>query len=324
MSTHLCKTLLYISNSLCSSYKSLQIVYDAVHNLAIRFFDENLPKEVLENTELWKVVYDRSKWLPLPATNTREAKDMRIAACVGALGSRLTRRIFVPVYVTPDRDEITNLLSTLSSNDPDREIYLRSVLLRTSPELQERIREERTAEIVSEICASLGRLLGDQRREEFRTQVDETCRIAIDQWDFMRRAETKVDTLFPDFNYQEETGLDFSHNNWIPVRLNHVGGQMDQNGSPKPKGNSKTNGTKKKDTVPITNGIQNNDGGVRFGNRDVFYLLWPGFIVGDAIVKGYVLLYEQAKPAIAELTSRRTKRHSIRSHSMSRPSSYIC
>ena len=97
--------------------------------------------------------------LPLIRSNTPDAKRMRIAACVGALGSMLAGIIFVPVYLEPDMGDVKSLLTDLYMTDKPREQHLRSVLLSTSVDTQVDIRRDRVRQIAETIWFTFGRLI---------------------------------------------------------------------------------------------------------------------------------------------------------------------
>ena len=108
-----------------------------MHSFAMRFFYENLSKRVLEDSTAWEGLRDRIRWLPLLPSNSPDAKRMRVAACIGALGSMLAGLIFVPVYMDPDMGEIRNLLTDIYMTDHTREQHLRGVLLSVHPDVQQ-------------------------------------------------------------------------------------------------------------------------------------------------------------------------------------------
>lgn len=310
-------------------------MFETVHGLATTFFSDGLPKAVLDNPELWTNFRSRITWLPLPATNTSEAKQMRIAACIGALGSMLAALIFVPVYVEPDNGEITKFLSDVSFYDHKREVHLRSVFLDAKPDEQDAIRQRRTVVIGEKIYKTFGQLLHDDKKSLFKAKLQETCTIAVTNWEFIRQCEIKVDTLYPPFDPTEQAATEFNEKNWNPICLTPDGTPPEKapeaNGSPKSKTSSKTNGTGRNrnsnrdrdDSPPPTNGVHI-DEGLHFGHSDVQRPLWPAFGIGDDdLSKGYVLLNSQAKPARQEMGDRRTHRRSIRNSSMSRPPSSV-
>ncbi|RYO77672.1 hypothetical protein DL766_004732 [Monosporascus sp. MC13-8B] len=259
--------------------KEVGRLFTTVHDLARTFFSENLSRNVLDDDNLWKSIHKQIGWLPLPASNTPDAKQMRIAACIAALGSRFFRLIFVPVYLQSDTGELqsdagesqsdagelSGLLSNLAAADPPREAYLRSVLLDVLPEEQIRIRKQRTAEIVNAVCTGIGRLLEEQKRAEFRDRVEEACKAAVECWQKLRLLKTKVDPFMPDVT--EDTAEHITDEYWLPLG-------PPANKSPEPNG-----------TAPVTNEVPNGHKIPAIEPSDVKNFIWPAFIIGERIAK---------------------------------------
>ncbi|RYP75034.1 hypothetical protein DL771_002682 [Monosporascus sp. 5C6A] len=198
--------------------KELGRIFATVNNLAKTFFSENLSRSVLGDDDLWKDIDEQIRWLPLPASNTLDAKQMRIAACIAALGSRFVQLIFVPVYQQSDTGGLSGLLSSLAAADAPRETYLRSVLLDVLPEDQTSIRKQRIAEIVRAVCTGIGRLLEDQKKAAFRDGVEEACNVAAECWQKIRLLKTKVDPFMP-LSEGIEDAEHFTDEFWQPVPL---------------------------------------------------------------------------------------------------------
>ncbi|RYP22760.1 hypothetical protein DL767_008987 [Monosporascus sp. MG133] len=275
--------------------KEVRRVFKTVHNLAKNFFSENLSKSVLGDDDLWKEIHDQIRWLPLPASNTLDAKQMRIAACIAALGSRFVQLIFVPVYQQSETGELSALLSSLATADAPRETHLRSVLLDVLPEEQTSIRTQRTADIVSDVCGGIGRLLEDQKKAAFRDGVEEACKVAAECWQKIRRLKTKVDPFMPPPEGIEDTAEQSTDEFWLPVPLS-LGPPTDKS----PESSGKASGSK---------GAPNGHELPTIEPSDVRSFIWPAFIIGERVLeKGFVLLKSQAKAAREELRSKRATR----------------
>ncbi|RYP47649.1 hypothetical protein DL768_006302 [Monosporascus sp. mg162] len=196
--------------------KEVGKVFKTVHSLAKTFFSGDLSKSVLGDESLWMDVHEKIRWLPLPASNTPDAKHMRIAACIAALGSRFFQLIFVPVYQQSDTGELSDLLSNLATADTRRETYLRSILLGVLPEEQISIRNQRTAEIVDDVCTGIGCLLEDQKKAAFRVRVEEACKVAAECWQNIRFMETKVNPFMPIYEGMEDNAEHSIDEYWLP------------------------------------------------------------------------------------------------------------
>ncbi|RYP86378.1 hypothetical protein DL769_000762 [Monosporascus sp. CRB-8-3] len=290
--------------------KEVGRLFTTVHNLAKTFFSESLSRSVLDDDNLWKDIHDQIKWLPLPPSNTPDAKQMRIAACIAALGSRFVRLIFVPVYLQSDTGEqqsdageLSGLLSNLAAADAPREAYLRSVLLDVLPDEQDRIRKQRTIDIVNAVCTGIGRLLDEQKKAAFRDGVEEACRAAAECWQKLRLLKTKVDPFMPEAT--EETAENVTDEYWLPAPL-ALG--LPANKSPEPNR-----------TLPVNNDVPNGHKQHTIEPSDVRNFIWPAFIIGERIEKGFVLLRSQTKVAKEETRSKRTARRTMRRNSGAKP-----
>ncbi|RYP14590.1 hypothetical protein DL765_006261 [Monosporascus sp. GIB2] len=307
--------------------KEVRRLFTTVYDLAKTFFSENLSRSVLDDDRPWRHIHKQIRWLPLPASNTPDAKQMRIAACIAALGSRFARLIFVPVYLQsdagellsdasellsdagellsdagepqPDEGWLSGLLFNLAAADAPREAYLRSVLLDVLPDKQARIRKQRTAEIVNAVCTGIGQLLDEPKRAEFRNRVEDACEAAAACWQKIRQLKTKVHAFMPDVT--EDIAENVTDKYWLPLR-------PPANKSPEPNG-----------TAPVTNDVPNGHKPPAIEPSDIKKFIWPAFIIGERVEKGYVLLRSQTKGAKEEMRSRRPARKTARRHSMSKP-----
>ncbi|RYO91937.1 hypothetical protein DL764_008219 [Monosporascus ibericus] len=249
--------------------KELGRVFTTVQNLAETFFSQSLHKDILGDDNLWKDIQEQIRWLPLPASNSSEAKQMRIAACIAALGSRFVRLIFVPVYQQSDTGELSGLLSSLAAADAPRETYLRSVLLDVLPDEQTSIRKQRTIEIVSAVCTGIGRLLEDQKKAAFRDSVERACKVADECWQKIRRLKMKVDPFMPLSESIEDGAEQFTDEFWLPVPL-PSGLPTDKS----PESSGKPSGT---------NGAPNGHELPAIELSDVKSFIWPAFMIGERI-----------------------------------------
>ena len=279
---------------------------------------------------MWKDLKERIKWLPLIRSNTPDAKRMRIAACVGALGSMLAGIIFVPVYLEPDMGDVKSLLTDLYMTDKPREQHLRSVLLSTSVDTQVDIRRDRVRQIAETIWFTFGRLIEEEgRKTAFKEDLMQMCTAAAECWDFVRRARVKVDTIYPAFEDTEETAEQFTDRYWLPIPLAMGKDASQRKDSPKQNGHTKHNS----DTTSNASGRHKQNGPVHetardeelqgtFDHKSIRRPVWPGFYVDDELVKGYVLLNFQVKTAREELGPQRIQRQTRR-NSLAQPKTHF-
>ncbi|KAI1739126.1 hypothetical protein F4680DRAFT_148927 [Xylaria scruposa] len=264
-------------------------IYGFAKALAVNYFGEDLPEDILANTALFDEIRRLVRPIPFPNSNSVAAKKARIAAFLASLGSRLADLIFLPYYIEPDEDEeqhgldaITVLLSNLSHNDAKRELHLRSVLLAISPDEQRKIARERADMIANEIFDILGILLSEDQQPKFDHDVKKLCRLAVESWDTLRPLKEKVE---PFTQTDEET-----EKYWLPAEL-------DSGSQTKKQVNGKPNGLGSKPSLHS----------LKSANKVI--LVWPGFSYGSEVLKqGFMLLDSQVKSADEEVPLKRERR----------------
>ncbi|KAI1752135.1 hypothetical protein F4782DRAFT_158502 [Xylaria castorea] len=257
-------------------------IYSYAKGVAVMYFGEDLPEDVLANSFLFEEIRKLVRPIPFPNSNSIAAKKARIAAFLASLGSRLADLIFLPYYRELDDgeeeqrglDAIAVLLSNLSHNDPKRELHLRSVLLAISPGEQRKIACERADMIAGEIFDILGILLSEDQQPKFDHDVRKLCRLAVESWDTLRPLKEKVEP----FTQTEEDTEKY----WLPAEFD--------SGSPgKKQVNGKPNGLGSKPSLHS----------LKSANKVI--LVWPGFSYGSEVLKqGFMLLDSQVKSAEEE------------------------
>ncbi|KAI0474597.1 hypothetical protein F4859DRAFT_74079 [Xylaria cf. heliscus] len=254
-------------------------IYFVAKKIAVAYFGEDLPEDILSNTPLFDEIRKLVRPIPFPSSNSLAAKKARIAAFLASLGSRLADQIFLPYYIKPDYEEeqhsldaITIFLSNLSHSDPKRELHLRSVLLAISPDEQRKIALERADRIADDMFNLLGILLGDELQTRFDHDVSKLCQMAVEIWDTLRPLKEKVEP----FTMTEE---DNDNKYWLPAELDGASPSKKQvNGKP--------------------NGLTSKPSMQSLKSTNKVILVWPGFSYGSEVLKqGFMLLDSQVKTA---------------------------
>ncbi|KAI0857483.1 hypothetical protein F4860DRAFT_356862 [Xylaria cubensis] len=276
-------------------------IYGYAKVVAVKYFGEDLPEDILANTALFDEVRRFVRPIPFPNSNSVAAKKARIAAFLASLGSRLADLIFLPYYQEPDDEEgdqhgldaITVLLSNLSHNDSKRELHLRSVLLAILPEEQRKIACERADMIAHEIFEFLGILLSEDQQPKFDHDVRKLCRLAVESWDTLRPLKEKVEP----FTQTEEDTEKY----WLPAEL-------DSGSQTKKQVNGKPNGLGSKPSLHS----------LKSANKVI--LVWPGFSYGSEVLKqGFMLLDSQVKSAEDESQPLKRERRAMQRAATSSP-----
>ena len=168
---------------------------------ALDFFQSTLYCDVDEDLFAASCLHDRS--LPLPASNTHIAKQMRVVAGLMVCGKALDDHVFRGTYVTGSKDDgLDRALQRLASQTPRQEAYLRAVLLKVLPEDQQRSRERRIEQAVQQVSAAVGKWSRDA--VSFESGLQSICLEASNSWQLVLEVE---DRIMPEFTV--EVGSDW-------------------------------------------------------------------------------------------------------------------
>lgn len=145
--------------------------------------------------------------IPLPQTNSRVAKAMRIAAILSILSRTLHRHVFRPFYLLQDDEEFTNLLHEVEDDNPTKEENLRATLLATTPQFQQASAKARVQNVVRDVSWVVQHLLGAIAYDSFSTSLENVCALACTEWQKIQHARIKIEPYFgppyDDFDWQE-------------------------------------------------------------------------------------------------------------------------
>ncbi len=179
-----------------SSTNKLDGLFAAAYKLSKDYFGGNLPDHICNDINSWEKLRSDARVfnkIPLPSSNSPQAKQMRIAAVLVVLGHYLAEQIFQPFYGL-EGGELNDFLSDLAEEDPRRETFLRSALLATmSPEEQQENSQERRLHVLRTVFSILQLLLEDRQRESFRQSLQDLCVRCCEVWSEMQRLEGKID-----------------------------------------------------------------------------------------------------------------------------------
>ncbi|KAI2641186.1 hypothetical protein GGS21DRAFT_361514 [Xylaria nigripes] len=286
-------------------------IYNEAKAIATKYLGQELPNDVLQDTELFADIYNLAKPIPLFASNTIAARKTRVAAFLHVLGSRLVARIFVPFYYQvpqpgddfaifqQDGMDMSFVLSSLSEEDPKRELHLRSVLLASSCEKQKALAVKRAADVAAGIVEYFGELLKTEVRNDFEAEITKLCNDAVVSWEKLRVLKVKIEPFTEAEDHQKY---------WLPAELDI--GIQNRPQSPNP------DGVPKKQLLNgRTSSLASKPSLHSLTTASRVTLVWPGFCYGQDVLKqGYMLLDSQVKQAIEEANSKRAHRAAVRAN----------
>lgn len=259
------------------------LAYNWAENLFIGDLEEKVFITPTSSTIWAKIrVHGRvNRIIPLPLSNTREAKQMRICAVLAIVAWALAQYIFQPTYLL-QCNELSDLLDGLADDDPVREHYLRSVLLPVSPSRQKANGKKRIEQVVVEVMACISPVFPSSRHEELRGSLETICKSICGQWMRLQLLDEKVEPSFD--AYDEE---DWKMLNLPPINNDDEGGAALG--------------------IPATeSAIVDDDRYQAVGDiEDISAVLWPSFLSfrggeSELLTEGFVLNKAQVKPAFNE------------------------
>ncbi|EON96771.1 putative mei5 protein [Phaeoacremonium minimum UCRPA7] len=264
--------------------------------LVKNYFSDDLSDQICRNTAAWEALrkhdaVSRHK-IPLPSSNSPQAKQVRIAAVLAVLGHHLAEQVFQPLYVREEGGELDDLLSDVASEDPPREAFLRSVLLAalSTEEQQDRSRE-RLKNVLQQVISAVQPLIADSKQDAFRRTLIDICGRYCKAWSEIQHLEDRVEWSLDDdepenFELLERPRLE-------DIRLNR------DNGGDQGSGGSKADSNRHPDNAVPRETRGNTD--------SIAAPVWPWFFVrrgeGQVIAKGFALGEMPVKVAKSEMSS---------------------
>jgi hypothetical protein len=204
------------------------------------------------------------------------------------------------------------VMSKLAEDDPPRECYLRSVLNLVLPERQETNRKGRIGKVVKEVSDSVGQLISDEKKKEFRSSLENVCLAASEGWVLLQKLKERVEPIIESV-YDED--------DWKELRLPSPGGvtqKQQENGCV-----SSPDASKEGSAESPANRKP------KLEANDIIGIVWPSFLSYEddgepcLLTEGFVLTDQQVKTAREEemngpgtrrgarINSRRTRTNSI-------------
>ncbi|PQK16793.1 hypothetical protein BB8028_0006g11120 [Beauveria bassiana] len=138
----------------------------------------------------------QSHALPLPASNSEAAKQMRVVAGIAACGKALERHLFRESFLT-ESHELDRKLHLLATTDRLHHAYVRAALAKVLPAAQTQ-GQNRGAEVaINEVVTAIGRWARDERA--LRSGLENICDEALKCWALAQQVE---DRIWPEFKYE--------------------------------------------------------------------------------------------------------------------------
>ncbi|KID83624.1 MEI5 protein [Metarhizium guizhouense ARSEF 977] len=233
--------------------------------------------------------------LPLPASNTNNAKGMRVAAGLIAYAKALTTHVFRQTHITQSR-ELDGVLHLTAAQNPEQAACIRAVLLKALPERQKQNQDESINKAVKEVSDAVCHWL--QNKQPFESGLKHVCERASATWALMQLVEERIQ---PDFHFEVP-------DEWQVLPL--PTSKSTSTSPPKPGPARQTPQHQKNMENRQANTLRDSPKLSVLSNNDVARVVWPTFLAAypqgqdetgsaplELVYHGYVLTQAQIKSA---------------------------
>ncbi|SPN99202.1 uncharacterized protein DNG_02239 [Cephalotrichum gorgonifer] len=181
-------------------------LWKMINQLATDYFSDDLDPDTLQGARGWKpsTSEEGSTNFPSPATNSKEAKQMRIIAVDTAIALALMEHIFWPVGI---EREFSEALSDLACLSPDMESFHRSSYLAVIDKMEDYQNEtvDRAVKAArKEILSSISQILPEAKTKDFGNRLEHVCKVAAREWRIFQQYKERyeVDTAAGENSYR--------------------------------------------------------------------------------------------------------------------------
>jgi hypothetical protein len=169
------------------------------------FLCSNLDNACFADHSRWKelrVQVSSKQRVPLPASNSLAAKQMRVVAGLIIFGEALAEHIFRPAHITHG-GELDEVLGHLGTQNPLQEMYVRSSLLKVLPDRQEKNRAAAVKSVATHVSGVLSILVPSSRQGEFESGLKQVSGQICRGWSKVQQLEERVRPSFS-FDFYED------------------------------------------------------------------------------------------------------------------------
>ncbi|KAI0127205.1 hypothetical protein BJ170DRAFT_595083 [Xylariales sp. AK1849] len=289
-------------NLAAASQQHLHTMFTLAYKWAEGLFTDDLDQGVFvaSSSAHWAKIRNHNRVnriIPLPLSNSPEAKQMRIAAILAILAWSFARYIFQPSYLL-QCNELSDLLSGLADDEPARETYLRSVLLPVLPSKQKANGKKRIEQVVLDVFACVKPVLAEGKQAALRVSLENMCKQVCGQWMRLQLLEEKIEPSFDAYDDEDWKLLQ------LPFFDDATPGDA-TNGGPEEAGddpedaaaNPECSGNNSSDSAMTDDSISDIE--------DIAAIVWPSFLSfrggeSELLTEGFVLDKSQVKVAYHE------------------------
>ncbi|KAF4502728.1 hypothetical protein FAGAP_1031 [Fusarium agapanthi] len=161
---------------------------DSILKNALSFVESSigitLDDACLADVSVWARLRNHAsiqRTIPLPASNSPAAKQMRVAAGLRIYSMALADHVFRSTYLIQNSD-FEDVLRDLETEDPMHEAFTRAVLLKIQPARQARNREARAKMVADQVSDAIADLVPSSQKETLKARLYQVSLEACKAW----------------------------------------------------------------------------------------------------------------------------------------------
>ncbi|KAI1906872.1 hypothetical protein LOZ65_006821 [Ophidiomyces ophidiicola] len=131
--------------------------------------------------------------LPLPLSNSKAAKHMRLVVMLAILARQIDNFIFQPAYLLEENQQLRFILAQLALYDCRKESFCRSLLLSINPDAQNKSLQTRKENIVRNTALYISELLTPDQNGSLQLALNRIVQRAVDAWIIIQRSQRKFE-----------------------------------------------------------------------------------------------------------------------------------
>jgi hypothetical protein len=183
---------------LAASSEMLGSSFKEASDLFRSFFGCDLDGDRLQDSRSWDRIRNHTaiqRGIPLPASNSVHAKQMRPIAGLVIYARALAEYVFRPTYLSVGTGA-DDILDALPAANSFQDTLVRAVLLEVLPDHQRKRRDACAERVVEEVLVVLAAWLPADQHATFKSRLDHLTSVLCGQWQRVQKLHERVEPCF--------------------------------------------------------------------------------------------------------------------------------
>jgi hypothetical protein len=153
--------------------------------------------------------------LPIVPSNSKSAKQMRIASITAIIARQFDAYLLQPTYLLDSENQLRDLLIEQALDECRKESAVRGLVQALLPKRQDSAGSTRVTQVCEQIMRTIQDLLPKNLQLSFQEQLEELAEEARDRWSVVLRSQT---VIFPSFDLDDDQDWRGTSFAWIQTK----------------------------------------------------------------------------------------------------------